>query len=221
MLKIFWSLFLTGIILGSGPCLFSCGPLLVSYIAATKDNAKSGLRTYLIFSFVRIFVYCFFGLLCGIFGEVVLHKFFESVVLEYLFFAFGVFLVFLGILLVIEKFPFGRCCHSFVCRYFGNRDIKSVVLFSLVVSFSPCLPLLAVLGYIVLITDYWFQGVVYMAVFGLGTVVSPLIVLSGTAGYVVQSLQKKENFLRFLRIVCGIIIFFLGARFIYVFIRSS
>lgn len=221
MLNILWSLFLTGVVLGSGPCLFSCGPLLVSYIAATKDNAKSGFLTYFIFSCVRIIVYCFFGLLCGIFGEVVLHKIFESALFKYLFFAFGLFLLFLGILLVIEKFPFGRCCHHFAGRYFGKHDLKSVILFSLFVSFSPCLPLLAVLGYIILITDYWLKGVFYMAVFGLGTVVSPLVIFSGAAGYVSQLLQKKERLLRLLKIACGIVIFFLGARFIYVFIRSS
>lgn len=220
MFKIFWSLFLTGVVLGWGPCLLSCGPLLVSYIAATKDSAKSGFFTYIIFSCVRILVYCLFGLLCGIFGEAVVHKFFASEVLIYVFFAFGIFLSLIGFFIIIEKFSFGKCCHNFVCHFCGKKDFKNIVLFSLIISLSPCMPLLAVLGYIVLISDHWMKGIIYMAGFGLGTVISPLILFSGAAGYAAEFLKNKERPLRYLRLFCGAVIFMLGAYFIYSFILS-
>ncbi len=221
MFKIFWSLFLTGVVLGWGPCLFSCGPLLISYIAAAKDTAKSGFFSYCIFSCVRVFVYCLFGLLCGVFGETILHNFFSSEALGYVFFAFGVFLSLSGLLIIIEKFSFGRCCHDFVCHFCGKKgDVKNIVLFSLIVSLSPCVPLLAVLGYIVLISDHWFKGVFYMAGFGLGTIVSPLIIFSSAAGYAAELLRNKEKYLRLLKLLCGMIIFLCGVYFIYSFLKS-
>ena len=204
------SLFLTGIFLGYGPCLLSCGPLLVSYIAATKENALGGLKTYIIFSLTRMFVYIVFGILAGLLGEWVIHRFFESQALKILFFAFGLFLTVLGILLIIEKFSLGQKCHSLIHHYLGSKDLKNIIIFGLILSFAPCLPLMAVLGYIVLISDHWLKGVLYMSAFGLGTVISPLIVFSMAAGWLAKVLTRHEKAFRILKVFCGLIIVYLG-----------
>ncbi len=210
MSRVIFSLFLTGIFLGYGPCLLSCGPMLVSYITATKENAIGGLKTYIIFSLTRLFVYIVFGVLVGLFGERILHRFFESQALGILFFIFGLFLSFLGVFLIIDKFSFAQKCNLLIHRYLGSRDFKNIVIFGLIVSFAPCLPLMAVLGYIALISDHWLKGMLYMSAFGLGTVISPMIVLSMAAGWVAKVLKKYDNVFRIARILCGAIIFYLG-----------
>ena len=210
MHKVAWSLFLTGLFLGIGPCLATCGPLLVSYTAATKENMLGGLKTYIVFSATRIVVYVVFGCLAGIFGELVLQKFLESNSLRIIFFLFGLFLFLVGLLLVIEKSDFGARCSGFIHKYLGSKGLKSVVIFGLIVSFSPCLPLKAVLGYIALISDTWLKGIVYMGSFGLGTVISPMIFLSMGAGWLADVLKSHERVYKILRVVCGIILAYLG-----------
>ena len=210
MTKMLLSLFLTGIFLSYGPCLLSCGPLLVSYITATKESALGGLKTYVIFSLTRLFVYVVFGLLVGFLGEWVLRRFFESPALKILFFIFGLFLLVVGILVALEKFSIGQKCHALIHRHLGSKDSKSVIIFGLIVSFAPCLPLMAVLGYIALVSDHWLKGVLYMSAFGLGTVISPLIVFSMAAGWLAKVLTRHEKAFRILKVFCGLIIVYLG-----------
>lgn len=200
---------MTGLVLGYGPCLLSCGPLLVSYIAATKEGPGGGLRTYIIFAFTKIFVYLLLGLLVGFFGEFVLHRVFGSAGLRFFYFGFGVFLFILGVLLCAEKFPWGKKCSSWFGTS-GPRDIKNIIVFGLVVSLSPCWPLLAVLGYIALISDHWSKGLLYMGAFGLGTAISPMIVLSMAAGWLARLLHRHERIFRLARIFCGAILCYLG-----------
>jgi sulfite exporter TauE/SafE len=216
MLRAIWSFFLTGLFLGYGPCLLSCGPLLVSYIAAAKENGPKGLTTYIIFSATRVFVYFVFGILVGLFGEWILHRFFESFALSVIFFLFGVFLLILGAILMSEKTPIAKKCDVFFHRYMEPKGIKNVIIFGLIVSFSPCVPLLAVLGYIALLSDTWIKGAAYMTAFGLGTVVSPLIILSITAGWVANILSRHEKIMRIVRLFCGLVICSLGINLILI-----
>ncbi len=215
MLKTAWSLFLTGVFLGYGPCLLSCGPLLVSYIAATKENASIGLKTYVIFSLTRMFVYMVFGVLAGLFGELVLHRFYESEWLKYLFLFFGFFLCAVGLLLILEKSRVGEKCSGLVHKYLGKKDVKSIVIFGLIVSFAPCMPLMAVLGFIVLLSDSWWKGVLYTGSFGLGTVISPMIALSLGAGWIHKMLKDRAGVLRAVKVFCGAVLFYLGVTMMF------
>lgn len=214
MARVFVSLFLTGLFFGYGPCLLGCGPLLVSYIAATKEDSASGLKVYVIFSLTRLLVYGLLGVLVGFLGELALHQFFNSPAMKILFLAFGLFLCFLGTLLIIEKFSMAKKCPGLIQRYLGSRDFKNIILFGLVVSLSPCLPLIAMLGYIALISDYWLKGVLYMTAFGLGTVMSPMIILALLAGWFGKVLKNHNTMFRALKVICGVLLYFLGANLI-------
>jgi sulfite exporter TauE/SafE len=216
MARTLWSLFITGLFLGYGPCLLSCGPLLVSYITATKESGISGVRTYLIFSATRLFVYMLFGVLAGVFGEGVIHRLFESDSLKVLFFIFGLFLSVLGLALMFEKLRLSRSCDGFMQRIVKPQDTKNIIVFGLIVAMSPCLPLLAILGYIALISDTWSKGVAYMTSFGLGTLISPMILLSFSAGWAAQQIKRRASLVRWIRFVCGCVICFLGAHLMIV-----
>jgi sulfite exporter TauE/SafE len=215
MLKVGWSLFLTGLFLGYGPCLLTCGPLLIPYIAATKENAGKGFRTYLIFSLTRVFVYLILGFLAGVLGEWVLHRFYESQTLKILFLFFGFFLVAVGFFLMIEKFPLGQKCHFLIQTHLQKKDTKNIILFGLFVSLAPCLPLAAVLGYIALIADHWTKGLFYMAAFAVGTVISPMVFLSLAAGWLARVLEKHPIASRILKILSGAVITWLGIQLIF------
>ncbi|HAJ56876.1 MAG TPA: hypothetical protein DCL35_03795 [Candidatus Omnitrophica bacterium] len=215
MLRVTASLFFTGLVLGYGPCLLSCGPLLVSYITATKKSGISGLKVYLIFSATRLFVYLVFGILVGLFGERLLHRLFESSALALLFLLFGGFLAVLGALIMSGKSDIENKCSSFIHRYVEPEGIKNVIIFGLVVSLSPCLPLMGVLGFIALLSDTWAKGAMYMSAFAFGTIVSPLIILSVTAGWAARHLSRHSNIMRIVRLICGFMICLLGINLIW------
>ena len=210
MARLLLSLFLTGFFLGAGPCLLSCGPLLVSYIVATKKSPWGGLKAYLLFSLTRLVVYSFFGITAGIFGQEILYRFFDSTFLKIIFYLFGIFVVFLGLLLLVEKLPVSSCCVRFNKLFFSNKDWKNIILFGLIVSFAPCLPLTTVLGYITLLADHWFKGFLMALAFGFGTIVSPMIIFSLGAGRLGEVLIKSENIFNWIKAGCGLILVFLG-----------
>ena len=214
--KIIWSLFITGFVLGYGPCLLSCGPLLVSYISATQTGPGRGLKIYFIFSVTRIIVYAALGILAGLFGQWVIQHFFESSWLRWIFAVFGLFLAVLGISFLRKKgTPMAGACHGWFGRYLKNGE-PNAVLFSLLISLSPCLPLLGVLGYIALISDTWLKGLVLMTVFGLGTAVSPLIIFCAAAGWLARLSRRFEFWFLILRVLCAGVLVFLGVQLISV-----
>ncbi|MFH0877072.1 MAG: sulfite exporter TauE/SafE family protein [Candidatus Omnitrophota bacterium] len=215
MYRILLSLFLTGLFFGYGPCLVSCGPLLISYITGTQENSVGGLKVYLLFSLTRLVAYLIFGGVVGFLGEWALHQFFGSVVLKGLFFVFGIFLIFLGVLIALQKFKVSQKCPSLFQKFLGPRDAKNIVLFALIVSFSPCLPLVAMMGYIAMISDHWAKGVLYMTAFGLGTVVSPMIVAALLAGWISKVVRTQQKIFRLLQMVCGLILCALGVHLIF------
>jgi len=215
MLATIWSLFVTGIVLGSGPCLLSCGPLLLTYVASTKTGWASALKTYAIFCGVRLAVYAAFGAGAGMIGAWVVHHLLESASLAVLYVAFGAFLVLLGLFFILEDLlpePWRaalRCCHQ------GRGDLRNVAVFALIVSLAPCAPLLGLFGYIALLSDTWQKGAVFMAAFGLGTVISPMIVLMFLTGWFGSWLQRHCLVLRLVRAASGLIFMLLGGRLIW------
>ncbi len=215
MLAIAWSLFVTGIFLGSGPCLLSCGPLLLSYVASTKTGAVSGLKTYLVFCGVRLSVYLSFGAGAGMLGAWVVHRFLESGSLAVLYAAFGAFLVLLGLFFILEDLVPHRWRASLTCCHEGRGDLRNIAVFALIVSLAPCAPLLAMFGYVALVSDAWYKGIVYMGAFGLGTVISPLILLVFLTGWFGSWLQKHRVVLRAVRVTSGLIFILLGGWLIW------
>lgn len=186
--------------------------MLVSYVASTKESAPAGIRTYFLFCGVRLAVYVSFGLGAGLFGAWVVHRMLEQEALGILFAVFGAALILLGLLFVLEDFVPERWrvrlrwCHA------GAGDLRNIALFALVVSLAPCGPLLGVLGYIALVSDTWYKGVVYMAAFGLGTVVSPLVVVTFLAGKCAGWLKGRPRVLRWVRVASGLVFMLLGGR---------
>lgn len=212
MLKMMGSLFLTGLVLGSGPCLLSCGPLLLSYIAAAKKTFRQSLRIYLVFSITRLVVYMALGAVAGFLGEWVLRRFFESRHLSWFFFLFGIFLIFLAVLVLFDrKGERGGLCRPVMLKCTqGAGGLGTEIGFGLLIALSPCAPLLAVIGYIGLISDHWFKGLSYMASFGLGTVVSPLILLAGFSGWIIQLIERRGRFVFFVRVFGALVLLALG-----------
>jgi len=211
--KIIISLFLTGLLFGSGPCLASCGPFLITYIAATKKDISQGMIVYILFSSARIFVYLVLALLIFFFSQFVIGKLLGHLSRYLLIFSGGM-MVLIGFFLAFGrrlKFNFWQAWHKHIVQ----QDKKSVIVLGLIIGFLPCAPLLAILAYIGLISRNWLASLLYSLAFGIGTFLSPLILLIILAGLIPRFLlEKKVIYDSVFSFICGLIIILLGVQLI-------
>jgi len=217
MIKVCISLFITGIVLGSGPCLVSCGPILVSYIAATKRSALGGLWGWFIFSTSRVLVYIFLGTLTGIVGTGLFRRFYWEMPGYIIWLVSGVFICFLGLLIFLGKDSRFKIC-ALLNESMIQKDTKSLIVLGLLIGIFPCAPLIGIFSYIAMTSTHYLQGVMMSIAFGIGTLFSPLLLLGLFAGTIpkLKMLQNEANLSIFQKI-CGLILFLLG---LHILIRT-
>jgi sulfite exporter TauE/SafE len=213
MFKIIVGLFLSGLLFGSGPCLASCGPILIAYIAGARKNVVKSLLVYILFSISRIFVYILLALMVFFFGRFMLEQLLGEYY-KYVIIVGGAFIILIGILMALgrslEIRPF-----KFLGKTILEHDIKSIVVLGLIIGLLPCAPLLAILSYVGLVSKSWPQSLLYGFSFGLGTFISPLILLAMLAGLMPGFLvDKKGLYAQIFSLICGLIIIFLGLQLI-------
>ncbi len=213
MNKIIISLFFTGLLFGSGPCIASCGPFLISYIAGTGKNIPKSITAYILFSSARISVYLILSLAILFSSKFLVEKLLGDLS-RYLFILAGATVTLIGLFLVLGKrleFPSWQILHKNIL----GHDKKSIIFLGLITGFMPCAPLLAILSYIGLISRSWFSSLLYSLSFGLGTFISPLILLTIFAGLIPRFLSdKKTVYYSIFSFICGLVIVFLGVQLI-------
>ena len=205
-------IFLSGLFLGSGPCLASCGPLMISYITGTNKDVRQSISAYLVFSLSRTAVYAVLGLLFFFFGQLAAEQFF-SAYRGYIFIAAGIFIIMTGLLVVLGKGPHNRLCDR-LAGSLVRKGNKAVILIGLVTGISPCLPLLSVLSYIGLVSRSWQSSLLYGLLFGLGTTFSVLFILVISCGLIPGFLKNRPRILSVINRVCGLILVVLGLQII-------
>lgn len=205
------SLFLTGILFGAGPCLLSCGPVLVSYICGTGKRSKDSLNAYALFSISRIFVYIALSLCVFWVG----HSGIENLMADYanyLYILAGFFLALIGVYFILGKRmeikPF-----NLIHKHIIKGDVKNIALLGLAYGLLPCAPFIGVLSYIGLISKNWMHNIAYAALFGAGSFLSPLLLVSLAAGSVPAIIKNPAGLAaRIVRISCGVVVIYLGAQ---------
>lgn len=206
------SYFFLGLSFGFGPCLGSCGPLLIAYISGTEKNTAKSVATYILFSLSRISAYFVIGLLFFFLGELIIAKLFGNLS-RYIFILGGGFIVFVGILMALgKKMEFGFC--KFLSKNILERDKKSIMMFGFIIGFLPCAPLFAVFSSAVLMAKPLSLFLLYICFFGIGTFFSPLLVLAIFAGLIPRLLNRNLIITRIFNSVCGLIMVILGIQLI-------
>ena len=134
---------------------------------------------------------------------------------KYIYYFGGAIIILIGILTIIRDSKGNNRICSRISGWFNRRmlGIQPVTL-GLIVGLLPCAPLLAVLSYIGLVSLVWQRCILYSLVFGLGTLISPLLILALGAGAVPKMLLNKPKAYRALRLVSGFIIVFFGTQLI-------
>lgn len=211
MNKLYFSFLLLGLSLGSGPCLATCGPLIISYVAGTEKNIIRSIGAYLLFSLGRISVYALLGLSVFLFGQLFSQYIFGSFS-RYIFIAAGAFIMIIGLLVAFGKSLDYKFCRR-IQGFFLKKDVKTIVIFGLIIGIIPCLPVISLLSYIGLVSRTWFDTLRYSLAFGAGTIISPLFVLTALTGFIPRIMGKNKLYVIF-NSICGLILSFLGLRLI-------
>jgi sulfite exporter TauE/SafE len=211
--KIIISLFFSGLLFGSGPCIASCGPILISYVAGTKKNILKSLITYILFSSARIFVYLILSFLIFFLGRFALERLLGDFS-KYVVILGGSFIILVGLLMALGKRLELEFCNVLGKNVLG-QDKKITVALGLIIGLLPCAPLLAILSYVGLVSKSWMQSLLYSLSFGIGTFVSPLIFLVIFASLIPKFLiEKKGIYIQIFNFICGLIIIFFGLQLI-------
>ena len=202
-------LFVSGLILGSGPCLGFCAPILTGFIVTYKPSLRKALISYASFSSAKLVSYMVIGALCGVFSGLLKSGFFMSY-LNIINITLGFFILLIGIVTFISKEPLGSKC----CLFLSKGNLTNAGILGLLAGFSPCLPLLGILNYIIIISRSPLEGLFHAFIFGLGTSISPVILLVGLSGKLAGNLSGNNKIKTLIRVVSSLILVYLGIRII-------
>jgi len=211
-MKEYTALFFTGLIMGVGPCLAFCGPILFPYIAGSKRSWLEGLKDILIFSASRVVIYGLLGLLASSIGYFLTEAISSSKFSLVKYLGAGIFVLLLGTIMMMGKTRLSFC--RILHRETIERSAKSMVLLGILIGVSPCLPLLGALTTIAGLARGPLVGAFWGFSFGLGTVISPLILLALAAGGLGKLLSLKPILHQIASRLCGCFLIYFGIRLI-------
>lgn len=194
---------LQGFFFGFGPCLLTCAPIVLPY-AGTKKTWKEGFFAVLSFSLGRLAVYMILGGLFGYFGAFILKFYYASGVYYYIQTILSVALISVGAAVLLGREINFRFCKAGE----GNMAVLGVL-----VGMSPCIPLIGILLEIALLSDNFLAGFAYSFFFGIGTVISPLLLLGAVIPLVGGRINPK--LFKIFTYLCGAMLILAGVFLIF------
>jgi len=209
----FLKLLAGGFIMGWGPCLAYTAPLLLPYVGGIETSWRGGLRIGVMFSLGRLVAV---GILGGVatIAFSTINRFFPPHRSGYLYLVTALFIVAVGVLIIFGK-GFRLSIGTIGKRSMLDRDSESMLLIGLLIGFSPCAPLIAVLTYIACIAENnVVLGIFYAAAFGISAAVAPLVLCS-LMGILPETLFRAAKVRRIFQTVCGLVLILFGLQLIY------
>jgi thiol:disulfide interchange protein DsbD len=203
-----------GLLYGLVFCTSTCLPYIASYIAGIGAGFRKGAMVTLIFNSGRVTAYALIGglvgLFSGVFGFLVNEKSIAPFQ-QYSSYAFGIVTIVIGISILFKsRSPSCNCSpektkNLGVMKTSGRFDVRA---FSLGLSrgLILCPPLVMLLVYSVPFTAP-IDSLVVAVLFGLGTTLSPLLLLGGVTGWL---LNKAPLFRKWVSIAGAAILIVLG-----------
>ncbi|MGD6852511.1 MAG: sulfite exporter TauE/SafE family protein [Candidatus Bathyarchaeia archaeon] len=205
-----------GLLYGLAVCTASCLPIVAGYVAGVGSGFKKSVKLTMIFNGGRILAYALIGGLIGLFGGL-LRFFVSDAALSpfqmYSSFAFGIVTIVIGVWIMYKaKNPACDCntpqAQKTIATGKAGKYGVDFGAFSLGLTrgLIICPPLIALLAYSLPFTNA--LGSLGIAVlFGLGTALSPMLLLAGVTGWL---LNKAPLFRKWLAIGGGVVLILLG-----------
>lgn len=217
----YFQLFGIGFSLGiAGPCLLTCAPLMVIYIAGRRISFLEGLRDISIFLCGRFLAYLALGYIAGYSGTY-LRLVVDRVFLPWFRLLAGAVIILMGVYVGFGRNVLNRFCPARLSKVTG---ISSLFLLGVIIGVSPCPPLIGLLIELTLISKNGLDGLSYALFFGLGTLISGLLTLGVLAGFfnwfpakIFHSTKTKLTF----RILCALLLVLLGLNLIFMVFKFT
>ena len=205
--RISLELFITGFLLGWGPCLVYCTAILAPYLAGTKTGWKEGLLSSVVFSAGRLIAYMLLGAVAGFSGRIFSSLYMTGNFSVYAQLAGGLFVFLLGLTIIMGK---GKSIS--LCKYINKHNNESLFLLGILIGLAPCAPLMGSLVYILLKSGNIIEGAVYGLSFGLGTSLSPVLIIGAAAGFLPKRVILNQKFYNWFQRACGVVIIYFAVR---------
>ncbi len=203
----FAGLFMTGCLFGLTICSFSCMPLVCTVVMGTKRGFKSGVFSAAVFSAGRIAGYTAAGILCGLTGKAAENIFQQDKVVL----AAGVLFLFTGCCVFFSSKRKG-CKRSGVSSIGSKGSKLQLSSLGLITGMMPCVPYTAVMAGAAASGSFAIGGFSAFC-FGLGTSLSPLLLVGGGAGWFSKKLVEKIPDLDGkIRKITGVLIMIMGIK---------
>jgi len=205
--------FAGGLLYGVAVCTASCLPVLAGYIAGVGSGFRGSVKITFLFNGGRVLAYALIGAAVGLFGGLLKYFISDAAISPfqvYASLAFGFVTVAIGGWLIWKTRKPTCTCNipppTANKKRLGSVDAGAFTL-GLTRGLVICPPLIALLIYALPFTTP--LGAVGIAVlFGLGTAISPMLILGGVTGWL---LNKAPLFRKYIAIAGGTILIALGA----------
>ncbi len=212
------SALLLGIIYGATFCTLTCSPFIASYIIGSDRGTRRGVWLSVIFNGGRVVTYGILGLAVGLAGGAFLV---EGVYALWGAIFFGIAVALIGIWIAVRRRPGPACgCTkeaSWAQRLWhrvepreGDGGELSAAGMGLLIGLVPCPPLIALLVFSAAVGSA-ATGLVLGLLFGIGTVISPIIIIAAAAGWFSERIAMEAPAMRTgIRRVAGVMLVLLG-----------
>ena len=206
--------FAVGLLYGLVFCTSTCLPYIASYIAGIGANFRKGVSVTLIFNSGRIAAYALIGALIGILTSAfrfVLSETSISPFQQYSSYAFGIVTIVIGTSILLKSRAASQYCNPDGSGSLGSKKLSGrfdVRAFTLGFSrgLIVCPPLVLLLLYSIPFGAP-IDSLAVAVLFGLGTAFSPLLLLGGVTGWL---LNKAPLFRKWISIVGAGVLIVLG-----------
>ena len=218
------SALLLGMVYGATFCTLTCSPFIASYIIGTDRGTRRGVWLSVIFNSGRVATYGVLGLLVGLAGGAFLV---EGVYSRWGALVFGLAVAVIGLWIAVRRRPSAAGCAcgpgaTWTQRFLhrlepreGDGGELSAASMGLLIGLVPCPPLVALLVFSAAVGSA-AMGLVLGVLFGIGTVVSPIIVVAAAAGWFSDRLAKEAPLLTSgVRRMAGVLLVVLGVWTVY------
>ena len=205
---------LIGITSGMSHCSVVCAPVVSTYIMGAREGALKSIRSFAVFTVGRVFVCAVLGLTSGYIGTTLFGV--ESD-LQYVRLVYSSVLILVGLLMLVR--PVCTNCRQSkgkirVFGFFSQRlafnPIAHLLIMGMAFAIIPCPPMGAALLYSLEMPSVIYSGIL-MALFGIGTAISPLIIICALSGWFSRKIKTEAPHYRMLfQRLSGAILILLG-----------
>ena len=203
-----------GITSGISQCNVVCAPVVSTYIMGSGQSALKGLKSFAVFTLGRVFMCAALGLASGYIGATFISV--ESD-LQYVRLVYSSVLILVGLLMLVR--PVCKNCKQSkektrVFAFFSQRlafnPTAHLLIMGMAFATIPCPPMGLALLYSSQMPSV-ISSSILMSLFGIGTAVSPLIIICALAGWFSKKIKiEVPQYRMMFQRLSGVILILLG-----------